>query len=76
MDIGGLDDRPPFLDFGFVIGRQRFRLLLLARHDDDPELREVLSHIGEITASPGCFVRCPDEILKPLPSLGWKHGFE
>jgi thiamine-monophosphate kinase len=37
---------------------------------------EPLSHIGEITASPGCFLRRPDGSLKPLPALGWKHGFQ
>jgi thiamine-monophosphate kinase len=40
-----------------------------------PPCAAPLSHIGEITASPGCFLRRPDTTLKPLPSLGWKHDF-
>jgi hypothetical protein len=34
LDVRGLDDGPPFLDFGFVIGGKRLRRLLLGRRDN------------------------------------------
>jgi thiamine-monophosphate kinase len=34
-----------------------------------------LSHIGEITAGPGCSLKARDGMIRPLPALGWKHGF-
>jgi len=42
---------------------------------DKPPCAEPLSHIGEITATPGCWLRLPDGSQKPLSALGWKHGF-
>jgi thiamine-monophosphate kinase len=40
-----------------------------------PPCTTQLSHVGEITASPGCFLKSRDGRLQALPSLGWKHGF-
>jgi thiamine-monophosphate kinase len=42
---------------------------------DKPPCAAPLSHIGGITASPGGYLRLPDGSQKPLPALGWKHGF-
>lgn len=41
-----------------------------------PPFATLLSHVGEITAGPGCFLRLRDGQIEPLPALGWKHGFE
>src|SRR5262249_10801851 len=43
-DVGRLDDRPPFLNFGLVEGAQRLRGLLLARWCIRSEIDEALSH--------------------------------
>jgi thiamine-monophosphate kinase len=43
---------------------------------DRPPCKTPLTHIGEITAGPGCFLKARDRRLKPLPPLGWKHAFE
>ncbi len=40
-----------------------------------PPFATLLTHVGEITTGPGCFLKARDGQLKPLPSLGWKHGF-
>jgi thiamine-monophosphate kinase len=40
-----------------------------------PPCATLLTHIGEITADPGCFLKGRDGRLKPLPPLGWKHDF-
>jgi thiamine-monophosphate kinase len=40
-----------------------------------PPCATQLSHIGEITAAPGCYLKSRDGRLQPLPPLGWKHGF-
>src|SRR5271166_2787706 len=40
LDVRGFDDRPPFLDLGLVECGKRFRRLLLARSDIEPEVRE------------------------------------
>jgi len=42
---------------------------------DKPPCPVLLSRVGEITAGQGCFLKSPDGSLKPLPALGWKHGF-
>ncbi len=44
---------------------------LLAR----PPCTVPLTHIGEITAGTDCFLKSADGSLKPLPRLGWLHGF-
>src|SRR3981189_1844551 len=44
FDIGGLDDRPPFLDLGLVGGGERLGRLLLRRRDILAELHEPLLH--------------------------------
>ena len=46
LDVRGLDDGPPFLDFGFVIGGKCLRPLLLGRWGDLAELVEPLLHRG------------------------------
>ena len=46
LDAGGLDNRPPFIGFGLVIGRERFRRLPLARHDLLADIAEPLAHGG------------------------------
>jgi hypothetical protein len=46
LDVGRLDDRPPFLDLGLVTGAKRFRRLLFAR-------RDFLAHVGESLANGG-----------------------
>ena len=33
LDVGRLDDRPPLLDLGLMIGAEGFRRLLLAREN-------------------------------------------
>jgi thiamine-monophosphate kinase len=58
-----------------------FELLFTVAPDDAqsllsrPPCSTLLSCVGEITASPGCFLKSRDGQLRPLPALGWKHGF-
>src|ERR1700722_13696606 len=42
LHAGVLDDRPPLLGFGFLIGSQRFGRLLVARRDHLTELSELM----------------------------------
>src|SRR5688500_5687248 len=44
LDACGLDDRPPFLDFGLVEGRERFWRLLLGRRNVQSEFGEFCAH--------------------------------
>ena len=44
LDVGGLDDRPPFVDFRRVKGAQTFRRLLLARRNFNAEPGEACPH--------------------------------
>jgi hypothetical protein len=45
LDAGGLDDRPPFFDFGFLEGVKRLRRLLVARIDFLGEIGEPLARL-------------------------------
>src|SRR5262252_10601706 len=49
LDVRRLDDRPPFLDFGLVISKQRLGGQLLARENILRDIGEALTHdrIGE-----------------------------
>src|SRR5262249_36695420 len=49
LDVGLLDDRPPLVELGLVVGEQRLRGLLLARRDLVAEITEALLHgrVGE-----------------------------
>jgi hypothetical protein len=49
IDVHGLDDRPPLLDFRFLQRRQSFGLLLLGREDLLSDIGKALAHgwIGE-----------------------------
>jgi len=40
---------------------------------DSPPFDTPLAHIGEITASRGCFLRNAAGVLTPLPRKGWVH---
>jgi thiamine-monophosphate kinase len=42
----------------------------------EPAFSTPVSHIGDVVAGTGCHLKSPDGTLKPLPALGWKHGFE
>src|SRR5712691_9769105 len=44
LDVSRLDDRPPFLDLGFVEDGERFRRLLLTGRDFLTEISEPLAH--------------------------------
>src|SRR5947207_1204529 len=44
LDVGGLDQWPPFLDFGLVKSAKRRRGLLLGRGDLLAQLKEPLTH--------------------------------
>src|SRR5215510_15629473 len=44
LDVGRLDDRPPFVHLGLVEGGERFRRQLLARRDGLPQIRNALAH--------------------------------
>src|ERR1044072_3092857 len=72
-DIVGLDDRPPFLDFRFLICPECFRRLLLAGWDVLPQVSEPLAHLrigqgihnrsielGDNAA--GCVLRHPERV--------------
>lgn len=41
-----------------------------------PPFPTLLTHVGEITAESGCFLRSRDGQTKHLQALGWKHGFK
>lgn len=41
-----------------------------------PPFVTLLTHVGDVTAGSGCFLKSRDGQLKPLPALGWKHGFD
>jgi thiamine-monophosphate kinase len=42
----------------------------------EPPFSTPISHIGEVLARTARQLKSPDGTLKPLPALGWKHGFE
>src|SRR6516165_11840798 len=44
LDAGRLDDRPPLVDLGLVVGFQRRRRLLVGREDDEAERFEPAAH--------------------------------
>src|SRR5262249_44065822 len=44
LDVRGLEDRPPLLDLGLVVGRERLRILILARRNVLAEIAEPLAH--------------------------------
>ena len=64
LDVGGLDDRPPFVDLGLVEGSERFRRLLLARRNLLPEIGEPRAdrRIGERLDHRG--VELGDDVLR------------
>jgi len=41
-----------------------------------PPFATLLTHVGHVTADSGCFLKTRNGQLKPLPALGWKHGFD
>src|SRR5882672_2640808 len=45
LDIGRLDDRPPFIHFSLVEGGQAFGRLMLAGGDVETEVGEALPHL-------------------------------
>src|SRR5712691_7269535 len=63
LDVRSLDDRPPLLDLGLVIGGEAFRRLLLARRQLLALLGEALLHggIGERSHDRG--VELGDDVL-------------
>ena len=71
------DDRDP-LQHALSDGED-FELFFTVSADDGRRLvaewRDLtpLSHIGDITAEPGCWLRRGTGPLKPLPPLGWSH---
>jgi thiamine-monophosphate kinase len=73
------DARPP-LEHALADGED-FELLFTVSPIDgqkllkNPPFATPLSHIGEITAGSDCFMRSREGSLRPLPPLGWKHGF-
>src|SRR6516164_4206312 len=46
LDVRGFEDRPPLLDLGGVVGRERLRILILARRNFLAEIGEPLAHAG------------------------------
>lgn len=54
----------------FTVSPAEGAALLANRHFAAP-----LAHIGEITTASDCFLKSADGSLKPLPRLGWLHGF-
>ncbi len=53
----------------FTVSADDGRRLVAEWRDPTP-----VSHIGEITAEPGCWLRRGPERLEPLPPLGWSHA--
>ena len=45
LDIGSLDDRPPLLDLGLLVGGERGWCLLLAGRDHQPEIGQAFAHV-------------------------------
>src|SRR3984885_1224735 len=54
FDIGGLDDRPPFIGLRFLQGAEHVRRLLVARRYLLPKLAELLLHIRIGERGNGC----------------------
>lgn len=77
--IAARDGREP-LDHALGDGED-FELLFTVSPDDgrrllaNPPCVTPLTRLGEITLGSGCQLRTHDGKLKPLPGLGWKHGF-
>src|SRR6516162_205230 len=46
LDVRSFEDRPPLLDLGAVVGRERLRILILARRNFLAEIGEPLAHAG------------------------------
>jgi hypothetical protein len=46
LDVRGFEDRPPLLDLSLVVGRERLRILILARRNLLAEIGEPLAHAG------------------------------
>lgn len=71
------DDRTP-LHHALADGED-FELIFTVSPDDGCKLlaewRDLtpISHIGQITAEAGCWLRQHDDRLEPLPPLGWTH---
>lgn len=53
----------------FAVSPEDGRQLAANWSDETP-----LTHIGQITAEPGCWLRHADGRLAPLPPLGWTHS--
>src|SRR5262249_11925862 len=64
LDVGGLDDRPPLIDLGFMKGAKSLRRLLIQRCNFLPQIGEPLTHcrVGQ-TFSHGS-VEPHDDVLR------------
>src|SRR6202035_3549295 len=64
LDVGGLDHRPPFFDFGLLISAERLRRQLLARRDFNSLGFEFLPHTGVGQNADGGGVELGDDVLR------------
>jgi thiamine-monophosphate kinase len=77
----GLSDGKSALEHALADGED-FELLFTVSPQDghkllsEPPFSTPVSHIGDVVTGTNCHLKSPDGTLKPLPALGWKHGFE
>jgi thiamine-monophosphate kinase len=78
---GTIGDGRSSLDHALADGED-FELLFAVSPQDgqkllsSPPFSTPISRIGEVVAGTSCHLKAPVGTLKPLPALGWKHGFE
>ena len=63
LDVGRLDERPPFLDFDLLEGGERRRRLLLARCDVQAEVGKTSAHDGIVQGSDDHDIEPDDHLL-------------
>src|SRR5262245_65281151 len=64
LDVGRLDDRPPFVHLGLVEGGERFRRQLLARRDGLPQIRNALAHARIREGGDNGIIQLGDEVSR------------
>jgi hypothetical protein len=64
FDPGRLDDRPPFLDFGFLKSTERLRRLLVGRENLLPEVSQPRPHRRDGQSVDGRGIEFGDDVLR------------
>src|SRR5215469_14620315 len=67
LDIRRLDDRPPFLDLGLLIGTKRLRRLPLALRNFKALLGEALTYSRIAQRAHGRGIELADDVLRRAP---------